>query len=245
MQQTKQRSTRSKPQREGQKKRTQHPYRTRNRQSGRDTHHTKTPAPTPTEQRTDAKADAHRDRRTETHWDPYYGKKDIAELSAKFITHLFQSPPFPSRTDRPQAYLPFFIAYAIRCTELTDEIVYAALVLVQRIKSRFPGTTPSSGHRLFIGCLMLASKFLCDWTYSNKGWRKIAQNIYTLREINRLERDICKNLEWDITMDSTTIYSFGALLNHDFAGDAEGPYPTYPIHAAAKRETLHPLDYSN
>ncbi|KAJ7019519.1 hypothetical protein C8F04DRAFT_975529, partial [Mycena alexandri] len=168
--------------------------------------------------------------------DPYYGKRDIAELSAKFITHLFQCHPFPSRTHWQRTYLPFFIAYAVRCTELTDEIVYAALVLIQRIKGRFPTTKRSSGHKLFIGCLMLASKFLCDEAYHNKAWRKIARNVYALTEINQLERDLCRYLEWDITIDSATIYNFAALLNRDFAPDSKGPYPTYPIDTVAKRE---------
>jgi hypothetical protein len=66
--------------------------------------------------------------------------------------------------------------------------VYAAHVLLQRLKARFPTMRGSSGHHLFI----FVSKVICDDTYSNKLWSIVAQGMFTLREINQME---CENVQ--------------------------------------------------
>jgi hypothetical protein len=45
--------------------------------------------------------------------------------------------------------------------------MFAALILLQRLKARFPSARGSSGHRLFISAFMISSKVMCDDTYSN------------------------------------------------------------------------------
>ena len=48
---------------------------------------------------------------------------------------------------------------------------------------------------------MLASKVICDGTYSNKVWLLVAQGTFQLREINQMERQMCQYLEWELNMD--------------------------------------------
>ena len=55
-------------------------------------------------------------------------------------------------------------------TRLHSSVTFAALYLLQRLKARFPAARGSSGHRLFISAFMIASKVICDDTYSNKSW---------------------------------------------------------------------------
>ena len=43
---------------------------------------------------------------------------------------------------------------------------------------------------------MIASKVICDDTYSNKSWCIAGQNLYTLKEVNQMEREMCSYLEW-------------------------------------------------
>jgi len=54
---------------------------------------------------------------------------------------------------------------------------FAALVL-QRLKARFPSAPGSSHHRLFISAFMMASKVICDDTYSNKSWGIVGQGMF-------------------------------------------------------------------
>ena len=69
-----------------------------------------------------------------------------------------QSPPPapPSTTPTPQ--LDHFNAYALHRTWLHSSVTFATLYRLQRLKARFLAAKGSSGHRLFISALMLASK---------------------------------------------------------------------------------------
>ncbi|KAG0696433.1 hypothetical protein DFH29DRAFT_774308, partial [Suillus ampliporus] len=56
---------------------------------------------------------------------------------------------------------------------------------------------------------MLASKVICDDTYSNKSWSiVIAQDIFQLRETNQMEREMCQYLEWELNVNPVTLREF-------------------------------------
>jgi hypothetical protein len=166
--------------------------------------------------------------------DPFYGHEAIARTSAHFITHLFACPELPPMATHSQARLPYFIAYALHRTKLHSSVTYAALVLLQRLKARFPTARGSSGHRLFISAFMIASKVICDDTYSNKSWSIVAQGMFSLREINQMEREMCSYLEWELTVDDPILSNFEAKVTRDFTSP-HGPYPSYPLSMVSKR----------
>jgi hypothetical protein len=159
--------------------------------------------------------------------DPYHGHEHTAKLCARFVSHLFACPdvppppPPPSTTLTPR--LDHFIAYALHRTRLHPSVTFAALYLLQRLKARFPAAKGSSGHRLFISAFMLASKIICDDTYSNKSWCIVGQGMFALREINQMEREMCSYLEWQLNVDPSTLRDFQNRVQRDFAGP--GPYP--------------------
>ncbi|KAG2069647.1 hypothetical protein BDR04DRAFT_1232124 [Suillus decipiens] len=101
---------------------------------------------------------------TTRHSDPFYGHEQVSRLCARFITHLFACPEYPPSSSNSQVKLPHFIAYALHRTKLHSSVTFAALVLLQRLKARFPTARGSSGHRLFVSAFMLASK---SRAYSN------------------------------------------------------------------------------
>ena len=53
-----------------------------------------------------------------------------------------------------------------------------------------------------ISTYMIASKVMCDDTYSNKSWGIVAQGMFTLCEINQMEREMCGYLEWELNVDT-------------------------------------------
>ncbi|CAH7676335.1 hypothetical protein BY996DRAFT_4575282 [Phakopsora pachyrhizi] len=143
--------------------------------------------------------------------DPYYGYGPISAVANNVLLQLY--PPTgeavdPTPINYPGTPLPRlieFIAYALYRTRLPDSIVYSALLLLTRLKEMYPtarGTT-SSPHRLFLSGLMLASKMSMDDTYSNKSWVIVGQNIFTLAEVNRMERELFGflNMSCHITKD--------------------------------------------
>ncbi|KAJ7603555.1 hypothetical protein DFH06DRAFT_1022155, partial [Mycena polygramma] len=160
--------------------------------------------------------------------DPYFGYAYIATLTARFITHLWSCPLYPPWTTDPNAELSRFIALIIHYTKLHDSVLYTSLVLLQRLKDRFPHGRGSSGRRLFLVAFMLSCKVTYDENYSNSAWRRVAQSIYSLREINQMEREMCEHLDWDLIVDYDTLSAFRSALLRDFHPQAKEPYPTYP-----------------
>ncbi|KAF4599926.1 hypothetical protein EYR40_007032 [Pleurotus pulmonarius] len=175
--------------------------------------------------------------------DPFYGHETTSRLCARFITHLFACPEYPPTSTHSQAKLPYFIAYALHRTKLHASVTFAALVLLQRLKARFPTARGSSGHRLFISAFMIASKVICDDTYSNKSWSIVAQGMFTLREINQMEREMCSYLDWELTVDNPILANFETMVKRDFRGP--GPYPTYSLQLVSKRAIKAAASTSN
>ncbi|KAG2119475.1 uncharacterized protein F5147DRAFT_532378, partial [Suillus discolor] len=68
-------------------------------------------------------------------------------------------------------------------------------------------------HCLFVSAFMLASKVICDDTYSNKTWSIVVQGMFQLHKINQMECEICQYLE---------------------RGHSQEPYPTYILPSSSK-----------
>ncbi|KAL5532012.1 hypothetical protein ACEPAF_5576 [Sanghuangporus sanghuang] len=161
--------------------------------------------------------------------DNYYGHEDTSKICARFVSHTFQCPetiPSPlgqssntavSRSGttvgpQPPSQVPntlaHFVAYALHRTRLHPSVVFTALALLHRLKSRFPAARGSSGHRLFLAAYMLASKVVCDDTYSNKSWAVVGQGMFALREINQMEREMLGYLEWSLNIPGEDLVKF-------------------------------------
>jgi hypothetical protein len=132
--------------------------------------------------------------------DPYYGHEETARMSSRFIRATFQCPDLPPATNPPtiQPTLAHFIAYALYRTRLPHFVTLVALVYLQRLKHRYPSAKGSSGHRLFISAFMIASKVVCDDTYSNQSWCIVGQKMFALKEMNQMEREMCGYLDWQL-----------------------------------------------
>ena len=72
-----------------------------------------------------------------------------------------------------------------------------------------PAAQPSL---LFVSAFTLASKVICDDTYSNKSWSIVAQGMFQLREINQMEREMCQYLEWELNVDPVTLREFEDMI---------------------------------
>jgi hypothetical protein len=70
---------------------------------------------------------------------------------------------------------------------------------------------------LFISAFMIASKVVCDDTYSNKSWCVVGQGMFSLKEINQMEREMCSYLEWKLNFDPSELAQFEHKVRKDFA----------------------------
>ncbi|TEB25649.1 hypothetical protein FA13DRAFT_1608212, partial [Coprinellus micaceus] len=148
---------------------------------------------------------------------PFYGHETKARVCARFLTHLFACPAYPVPGTSPRVELSHFIAYALHRTKLHPSVTFAALMLLQRLKARVPGNNPLSGHRLFISALIIAAKVIYDVTYSNRSWGIVTRGMFSLTDVNTMEREMCDYLKWEFTFDSVILSNFETLVMRDFS----------------------------
>jgi hypothetical protein len=168
-----------------------------------------------------------------------------AKLCARFVTHLFACPEYPPTaagqpppTAQP-VHLAAFVAYALHRTRLHQSVTFAALYLLQRLKQRFPAARGSSGHRLFLSAFMIASKVICDDTYSNKSWCIVGQGMFALREVNQMEREMCAYLDWELNVDPDCLREFERAVRGNFTGP--GPYKPIPLPLPPSKTAAAPV----
>ncbi|KAJ7093616.1 hypothetical protein C8R43DRAFT_908097, partial [Mycena crocata] len=147
---------------------------------------------------------------------PFFGREYISVLCSWFITKTFGCR-FDSRLegDRPAPRLPYFVAYVLHHSDLEDIVLYAALVLLERLKVQFPDFR-STGRRLFLSAYMVASKILCDASLSTASWRILTRRLFANREINQMEGELCGYLQWNLNVDYNAILALESSLKHDF-----------------------------
>ncbi|CDU22343.1 uncharacterized protein SPSC_00973 [Sporisorium scitamineum] len=159
--------------------------------------------------------------------DRFYGYRETSELCERFILYLFACPldsasasaSLPAtQNGTPAPRLSEFIAYALYRTRLPEAVTFQALYLLLRLKIRFPAARGSSGHRLFISALMIASKSSCDDTYSNKSWAIVGQGLFSLREINQMERELFGYLGYKVSVSPEDLEVFTYELEQDVDG---------------------------
>jgi hypothetical protein len=75
---------------------------------------------------------------------------------------------------------------------------------------------------LFLSAFMIASKVICDDTYSNKSWCIVGQGMFALREVNQMEREMCAYLDWELNVEPDHLRDFERALRQTFTGP--GPY---------------------
>lgn len=103
-------------------------------------------------------------------------------------------------------------AYALYRTRLPACVTHQALLLLTRLKSRYPSArgTATSPHRLFLASLMLSSKISMDDTYSNKSWQIVGQGLFDLKEVNQMERELFAFLGHNVCVSDAELRAFVA-----------------------------------
>ncbi|KAG0696155.1 hypothetical protein DFH29DRAFT_813350, partial [Suillus ampliporus] len=110
---------------------------------------------------------------------PFYGHEQALWMCARFITHLFACPECTPSSSNSQVKLPRGCALGYYPPLHLSRVHPIVIQLPSQVAS-----LGSSGHCLFLSAFMLASKVICDDTYSNKSWSIVAQAM--LREFQSL-----------------------------------------------------------
>lgn len=108
------------------------------------------------------------------------------------------------------------LARIFSLTKLTEVHTEVALIyakkLVNRVSQR-PHLTTQGYYNYFIGCLMLASKFLDDITFKNNSWSYVSG--IALSQINHIEQAILRTLDFCIFVNKDDIQAEKQSLDRE------------------------------
>lgn len=96
-----------------------------------------------------------------------------------------------SRPSRIQVFpterFVYFVINILRTTQVSYSVVLVSLYYIYRLKMRHSGLVGQHGseYRLFLTSLILANKFLDDYTYTNKTWADLSKT--PLKEVTKME----------------------------------------------------------
>lgn len=174
---------------------------------------------------------------------------DLSVVIERFLVHLFGCSTYlqPPHAATKHNLLRHYVAQVIRLTKLEPRspIIYGALVLLNRMKERYPRCYSPSGHRLFLPALMVSWKqFNGDFSMLQDVWVKIGQSAFPKRELNQMERQLCEHLDWDFSMSKTLLDNFQVAILRDFEYENQKPLRPYPLFTTTKRPEPFPTGKS-
>lgn len=157
----------------------------------------------------------------------------IACVCATFIKTLFVNTDGAPRTNvvppgraywiqptAPTVPLPQFIQSVLHRTLMPSSVVFAALMLLQRLKAMHPsaGAAPRSSYGLFLVSYMLATKTHSDASYANVDWVRASGHMFQLRGLNGMERELLTHLHWKVNVDADEASLFQRAVMRDYSG---------------------------
>ncbi len=124
-------------------------------------------------------------------------------------------------TDGGRPTVHDFVRELVASAGLTVPTLMPTLVYLRRIKSRLPREVrgqPSTPHRILLGSLILAAKYLNDSSFKNKDWATCSiistpafHFGFGLTDVNLMERELLSLLDWDLRITENDLYQ---VLDH-------------------------------
>lgn len=93
-----------------------------------------------------------------------------------------------------------FVQSVLQATKVSDSIVRLSLYYIYKLKIRHHGLQgqPGSEYRLFLTSLILANKFLDDYTFTNETWSEVSHT--PLPEITKMETQLFSGIGNNATL---------------------------------------------
>lgn len=147
--------------------------------------------------------------------------------STSFDAILFPSviPQKPIQTNgeiqRRPSHLPDLIPFISLITDKCDVQpvhLVMALMYVQRFRKSLPSgykAEPEAAHRIFVASLLVASKYSEDRCLSTKQVVRATGDVWSIKEITRMELAFLRFLHWDLYVSHEEMTSFLSDLGFD------------------------------
>ncbi|KAF9643494.1 hypothetical protein BDM02DRAFT_1443294 [Thelephora ganbajun] len=137
-----------------------------------------------------------------------------------------------------------FAANVIGRAEVPTAVLLVTLIYIYRSRLHLSVEAEEWAlHRVFLGALMLASKFTNDSTLQNVHWA-IATGIFGKRDVGRIEREFLEVLDWDLTVTENDIADlYPAIIALYPRAQHVAPSPPRPVRCPTF--TLDPISYDS
>lgn len=150
-------------------------------------------------------------------------KSPVTDDMIQFLTHATlrvmpncgqgaQAYPSPPTSPRGAAAAPqqprlpslrTFITKLVRYTNVYTPTLLATVCYLKKLQRILPKDAkglPSTIHRLFLACLIISAKNHNDSSPLNKHWAKYTDGLFSLEDINLMERQLLQLLNWDLRL---------------------------------------------
>ena len=133
-------------------------------------------------------------------------------------------PTRPGRRSLPE--FVFFVQKMTHLAQINARTLLVALIYLQRAKSNLPKRAVGSddtNHRMFLGSLLVASKFLQDSSWSiatpltNRRVYEICGGLFSLQDVCQLERAFLNLICYDCFVDEEILNQFVVSHRSDFS----------------------------
>lgn len=111
--------------------------------------------------------------------------------------------------------LSHFIKKLVKYTNVYTPTLLTAAVYLRRLKAVLPQDAtgvPSTTHRIFLACLILSAKNHNDSSPLNKHWTKYTDGLFTLEDVNLMERQLLQLLNWNMVVHNDELINTMQLL---------------------------------
>jgi hypothetical protein len=160
-----------------------------------------------------------------------------------------------NRTSLGNRRVPFkrFVWDVIRRASVKMPVLLVTLVYIAKAKPHLHIETEDwACERVFLGALMVASKYTNDSTLRNVHWA-LATGIFGKRDVNRIEREFLEVLAWQLGFSQKDILAhYGAIVNIHYSPPKPSNSPptlpsqsppliTYPARHSPPKDTTSPI----
>ncbi|KAI9312961.1 cyclin-like protein [Dichotomocladium elegans] len=147
----------------------------------------------------------------------FYEHPCISDLdNSQFVNDEIRTSPKRRPSHLPDL-LPFIQLVIEKCNVHPVQLV-VALIYVQRFRATFPEgyrPEPQAAHRIFAASLLVASKFSEDYCLSTKQLVRATGDVWSIKEMTRMELAFLRFLDWNLHVSETEIASFLRGLHFD------------------------------
>lgn len=176
--------------------------------------------------------------------------EQLVQSTAEVVEFALDLPTTSSSRGRPLArnnkHTEFteFVSGVIERAEVTVTDILVTLIYIQRAKPYLSVQTEDWAlHRVFLGALIIASKYTNDSTLKNIHWAMVS-GTFGKRDIGRIEREFIEVLDWDFAVTEADLLALYETILHLLPVRRTATIEVAPPSSPVASESSHDSDSS-